>query len=130
MFNVLLDARCPSNAAIQLTDLFAKGTDSKSIDNARKLLSEGTSRIEKFAQDSHFKWDILHSFVRSAPGGKEALEKHPHIKDFVAIAGEKGDEAKKLAQETFNDIMSVLEEKGKKAQKLKESMKDEVKGRK
>lgn len=69
-----------TEVVIQLKDLLAKGTDSKSMDQARQLLSEGTDKLQKLAQDSQskmgFKWETLQTFVKSAPGGQEVCLSH------------------------------------------------------
>lgn len=46
------------------------------------------------------------------------------------VAGQRGEEAKELAKEAYQDILKVLEEKGKKAQKLTEETKEDAKGAK
>lgn len=42
------------------------------------------------------------------------MKKAPHFQDALNLAQERGEDAKKLAKETFADVMAVLEEKGKK----------------
>ncbi len=55
------------------------------------------------------------------------LKKVPHIKDFMDVASQRGEDAKALAKETYQDILKILEEKGQKAKKLSEKTKSEAK---
>lgn len=57
----------------------------------------------------------------------QLLKKVPNAKALVELSSEKGEDAKKLARETWEDILKVLEEKGKKAQELGKEAKEEVK---
>jgi len=51
-------------------------------------------------------------------GLQEALSQAPQLKEFVEIIQDKGDDAKKLAQDTYNDIKKVLEKRIEEAKKL------------
>ena len=55
------------------------------------------------------------------------MERLPDVKVFVQVSREKGDEAKKLAKETYEDVLRVLEEKSKKAKRLAEEVQDDSK---
>jgi acetyl-CoA carboxylase alpha subunit len=46
------------------------------------------------------------------------LKQAPQLKEFVDIVQEKGDDAQKLAEETYNEIKQVLEKKLEEAKKL------------
>jgi hypothetical protein len=48
----------------------------------------------------------------------QALSQAPQLKEFVEIVHERGDDAQKLAEETYNDIKKVLEKRLDEAKKL------------
>ena len=48
----------------------------------------------------------------------QALSQAPQLKEFVEIVQERGDDAQKLAEETYNDIKKVLEKRLEEAKKL------------
>lgn len=52
------------------------------------------------------------------------IKKAPHFQDALNLAQDRSEDAKKLAKETFSDVMAVLEEKGKKAKELEETKED------
>ncbi|KAI9089588.1 hypothetical protein DFS34DRAFT_385441 [Phlyctochytrium arcticum] len=62
--------------------------------------------------------DSLQDWVKVVPGGKEALDKVPDMSILVRLSQEKGDDAKALAQETYDEIAQVLQAKAEKAKKL------------
>ncbi|KAI0829630.1 hypothetical protein BC628DRAFT_1408486 [Trametes gibbosa] len=90
---------------------------------AEEAQEQGSARLEKG-------WESLRDWVRTMPGGEDALKRIPDVKVFVKVSQDRGEEAKKLAQETYEAILQVLEEKGKKAKALSEVVKEDVKKRK
>lgn len=54
------------------------------------------------------------------------LKKVPNAQALIALSQDKGDDAKKLAQETWDDVLKVLDDKGKKAKALAEATKEEA----
>ena len=46
------------------------------------------------------------------------MSQAPQLKEFVEIVQDKGDDAQKLAEETYNDIKKVLEKRLEEAKKL------------
>ena len=65
-------------------------------------------------------WRSLQDWIRSMPGGDEALQRLPDMQVFVVVSRDRGDEAEELTKETYEEILRVLEEKGKKAKQLAE----------
>lgn len=57
----------------------------------------------------------------------QMLEKAPHAQALLELSKDKGDEATKLAKETWGEILKVLEDKGKKARELAKDVKEEAK---
>ncbi|KAI0082051.1 hypothetical protein K474DRAFT_1655985 [Panus rudis PR-1116 ss-1] len=72
-------------------------------------------------------WETLQEWIRSVPGGDEALQKIPEFGAFSELAKNRGEDAKNLAKETYDDIVKLLQEKSKKASKLAEEAKEETK---
>lgn len=72
-------------------------------------------------------WESLQEWMKMVPGGGDALEKLPDVKVFVALSQKKGEDARKLAKETYDDVFRVLEEKAKKAKGIVEDTKQEAK---
>ena len=85
---------------------------------AREAEEHGSKELERG-------WQSLQEWIRTMPGGDEALERLPDVKVFVQVSREKSDEAKKLAKETYEDVLRVLEEKSKKAKRLAEEVQDD-----
>ena len=54
------------------------------------------------------------------------LGKAPHVQALLTAVKERGDDAKQLAQETWQDVVNVLEEKGKKAKELGDRLEEDV----
>lgn len=71
----------------------------------------------------------LQEWIRSMPGGEEALKKVPDldVDALTQIAQNKGDDAKKLMGETYEDILKVLQDKANKAKKIAGEGKEEAK---
>lgn len=72
-------------------------------------------------------WESLQEWIKAVPGGDEALEKLPDVKVFIQLSQERGEDAKKLAKETYHDVFKVLEAKSKKAKELVSKTKEEAK---
>ncbi|KAH9942344.1 uncharacterized protein BXZ73DRAFT_97757 [Epithele typhae] len=72
-------------------------------------------------------WEGLRTWVRSMPGGEDVLKRVPDVEVLVKLSREHGEDAKKLAQETYDDVMKVLEEKSRKAEDLSRKAKDDFK---
>ncbi|OJT01839.1 hypothetical protein TRAPUB_7704 [Trametes pubescens] len=87
---------------------------------AEEAEQQGTAQLEKG-------WEYLQEWLRAMPGGEEALKRVPDVKVFVKVSQDKREEAKKLAQETYEAVLKVLEEKGKKAKQLSEEVKEDTK---
>lgn len=58
---------------------------------------------------------------------RQALKKVPDMEALVKLTQEGDDKAKKLARETYEEILKVLQEKGKKAKDLSGKMKEDEK---
>ncbi|KAH9847623.1 hypothetical protein C2E23DRAFT_741369 [Lenzites betulinus] len=89
---------------------------------AEEAQQQGSAQLEKG-------WESLQDWVRTMPGGEDALKRIPDVKVFVKVSQDKREEAKKLAQETYEAVLQVLEEKGKKAKALSEEVKEDAKGK-
>ncbi|KZT65978.1 hypothetical protein DAEQUDRAFT_759070 [Daedalea quercina L-15889] len=74
-------------------------------------------------------WQSLQDWIRSMPGGEEALKKVPNVDMGVLaqVAQNRSDDAKKLMGETYEDILKVLQEKANKAKKIAGETKEETK---
>ena len=48
----------------------------------------------------------------------QALAQAPQLREFVEIVQERGDDAQKIAEDTYNDIKKVLEKRLEEAKKL------------
>ena len=88
--------------------------------HARDAQEGGTRSLERG-------WKSLQEWVRSMPGGEDALQRMPDLKVLVNVSQDHRDEAKKLARETYEDILRVLEDKSKKAKRLSEDVKEDTK---
>ncbi|KAH9832258.1 uncharacterized protein C8Q71DRAFT_268795 [Rhodofomes roseus] len=87
---------------------------------------EARQRGEKGSQGG---LQSLQEWIRGMPGGEEALKKVPdvNVEALMQVAQSRGDDAKKLMGETYEDILKVLQEKAKKAEKIAAEGKEEAK---
>ncbi len=98
------------------------------VDELRKLVEEKAREAEtQGSKQLERGWESLQDWIRMMPGGDDALERMPDVKVFVKVSQERGEDAKKLAKETYEAVLQVLEEKGKKAKQLSEEVKDDTK---
>ncbi|CAE6384949.1 unnamed protein product [Rhizoctonia solani] len=58
------------------------------------------------------------SMVKMIPGGQETLDSTPNLQALFKITQSHGEDAQKLAQETYEDVLKVLKEKAEKAKRL------------
>ncbi|PSR81194.1 hypothetical protein PHLCEN_2v6529 [Hermanssonia centrifuga] len=102
-----------------------EGVDKEKINEVRKFVEE------KSKQAQNKGWDGLQEWVKSVPGGDEALkrisESDIDLQALMQLSQKKGQDAKQLAEETYQEIFKVLQEKAGKAKKIVEEGKDEVK---
>ncbi|KAL6308114.1 hypothetical protein BKA93DRAFT_599867 [Sparassis latifolia] len=85
----------------------------------RNFVSKKASQAENDGRGSIEKgWDALQQWIKTVPGGEDALEKTPEVKTFIQLSRERSDDAQKLTHETYEAVLKVLEEKGQKAKKL------------
>ncbi|KAI0690194.1 hypothetical protein C8T65DRAFT_672032 [Cerioporus squamosus] len=89
-------------------------------EKAREAEAQGSKQLERG-------WESLQDWIRTMPGGDNALKRMPDVKVFVKVSQERSEDAKKLAKETYEAVLQVLEEKGKKAQQLSEEVKEDTK---
>ena len=80
----------------------------------QKAHDAGEQRNRQFERS----WESLQEWIRSVPGGDEALERLPDMQVLVQVSRDRRDEAGDLAKETYEEILRVVEEKGKKAKQL------------
>ncbi len=80
----------------------------------QKVREAGEQRSRQFERG----WGSLQEWIRSNPGGDEALQRLPDLQVFVQVSRDRRDEAEDLRKETYEEIIRVLDEKGKKAKQL------------
>ncbi|GJE95506.1 hypothetical protein PsYK624_116910 [Phanerochaete sordida] len=92
-----------------------------------KELREYVQSRAKEAQEKG--WEGLQSWVKSMPGGEEALKSlsDVDVQSLLALTKDKSEDAKHLAEETYQDVLKVLKEKASKAKKIAEEGKKEAK---
>lgn len=82
---------------------------------AREAREQGSAHVERGLES-------LQNLIRTI-GGEDV----PDMKVFVRAYQDRGDDAKKLVEDTYKAIFKVLEEKGKEAKRLSEEAKDDTK---
>ncbi|EPQ57462.1 hypothetical protein GLOTRDRAFT_38540 [Gloeophyllum trabeum ATCC 11539] len=103
------------------------GKQKEKVEELKRFVQEKAREAEERGKGGMSNgWESLVAFIRTVPGGQE---KTPNAKEFLKLSQERGDDAKQLAKETYEEILRVLEEKGKEAKKLAEETKDEAKKR-
>ena len=109
----------------------ADGDAAKNKDTMRELREFVQGRVREAeahgGQQLERGWESLREWVRAMPGGEDAVRRMPDMKVFVRVSQERGEDAKKLAQETYEEVMRVLQEKAKKAKQLSEEAKKDAK---
>ncbi|CUA74518.1 hypothetical protein RSOLAG22IIIB_11278 [Rhizoctonia solani] len=58
------------------------------------------------------------NMVKMIPGGQETLDSTPNLRALFKVTQSHGEDAQKLAQETYEDVLKVLKEKAEKAKRL------------
>ena len=109
----------------------AQGDATKSKEKINELRELVLQRVHETEEQGGLQlergWKSLQGWVRAMPGGQEALQRMPDLKLFVKVSQEHGEEAQKLAQETYDEILKVLEEKAKRAKELSERAEKDAK---
>ncbi|EKM54428.1 uncharacterized protein PHACADRAFT_258266 [Phanerochaete carnosa HHB-10118-sp] len=115
------------------------GSLSDVLDRVRQVLKDGAdpqkvNELKEFVQsrakEAQTKgWEGLQSWIKSMPGGEEALKNlsEVDIQSLIALTKDKSEDAKHLAEETYQDILKVLKDKAGKAKKIADEGKQEVK---
>ncbi|TFK54318.1 hypothetical protein OE88DRAFT_1624751 [Heliocybe sulcata] len=97
------------------------GKQKEKVEELKKFVQDKAKEAEERGKGGMQNgWESLVSFIRMVPGGEEALEKTPNVKEFIKVSQERSDDARQLAKETYEEILRVLEEKGKKAKRMAE----------
>ncbi|CDO69303.1 hypothetical protein BN946_scf184976.g22 [Trametes cinnabarina] len=123
-----------SSSAQEIFQKIKEAAESDGAKNKQKL-KDLQDFVQKKAEEAQQQasgqlergWESLQDWVRTMPGGEEALKRLPDVKIFVKVSQERSEDAKKLAEETYEAVLQVLEEKGKKAKQLTEEVKDDTK---
>jgi len=97
----------------------------KDLQEFVKQKAEGVQKQSSAGIDQG--WTALQGWIKTMPGGEEALKKMPDMDAFVQLAQQRGDDAKQLTKETYDEIVKVLEEKGKRAKELAEKTQQDAK---
>ena len=109
----------------------AEGDGMKNKEKLKELCDFVQKKAEEAEQQTSRQrehgWESLQDWIRTMPGGEEALKRVPDVKVFVKVSQERREDAKKLAQETYEAVLQVLEEKGQKAKQLAEEVKEDTK---
>ncbi|KAK7692560.1 hypothetical protein QCA50_004190 [Cerrena zonata] len=107
-------------------DGFSK--DKKKVEDLKAYIMKRVDEADKSAESSDTNtWESLQQWVKSVPGGEEALDKIPDLKTFTELSQKHGEDAKKLAKETYDEIFKVLQDKAQKAKKIAEETKEDGK---
>ncbi|KAI5815172.1 hypothetical protein BZA77DRAFT_345125 [Pyronema omphalodes] len=77
------------------------------------ITKDGKKKMEDFTDSDAFQGasEYVEKYIKSIPGGEEALKGMPSIDELVNLSKNKGPEAQKLLKETMNDISKVLEKR-------------------
>ncbi|EIN11727.1 hypothetical protein PUNSTDRAFT_50612 [Punctularia strigosozonata HHB-11173 SS5] len=105
----------------------ANGDKHKQEELKNFILDKAKEAAEKGEQSVGGGVEGILDLVKLVPGGQELLEKSPNIKVLAEITQSRSEQAQKLAQETYRDILKVLDDKAKKAKDLGEGAKKEAK---
>ncbi|EJD55711.1 hypothetical protein AURDEDRAFT_109936 [Auricularia subglabra TFB-10046 SS5] len=70
--------------------------------------------------------DVM-GWVKQVPGGETLLQKVPNAEALQRLAEERGEEAEKLAKETWDELIDVLRKKSERAKELVEDAKEDAK---
>ncbi|KAI5799750.1 hypothetical protein FPQ18DRAFT_100457 [Pyronema domesticum] len=78
-----------------------------------EISKEGKKKMGDFKDSDSFQGaaEYVEKYIKSIPGGEEALKGMPSIDEMVNLSKKKGPEAEKLLKETMNDISKVLEKR-------------------
>ncbi|KAI8975817.1 hypothetical protein BD414DRAFT_496993 [Trametes punicea] len=122
-----------SSSAQEIFQRVKEIAESNNVKNKEKL-KELRQFVQKKAEEAEQQasrrlergWESLQDWLRTMPGGEEALKRLPDVKVFVKVSQDRREDAKKLAEETYEAVLQVLEEKGRKAKQLSEEVKEDT----
>ncbi|CCO29417.1 hypothetical protein BN14_03430 [Rhizoctonia solani AG-1 IB] len=60
----------------------------------------------------------IENMVKMIPGGQQALDSTPDLRELFKVAQSRSEDAEKLTRETYDDVLKVLKEKAEKAKRL------------
>lgn len=112
------------------SDLFErvrKAAEAKGGERDRLVKDLQTYVKDKTSGGVGVKWEDVLGYIKSVPGGEQLLEKVPHAQALAELSKERGEEAGKLAQETWDEVLEVLKSKGERARELLKRGKDDAK---
>ncbi|KZW02352.1 hypothetical protein EXIGLDRAFT_829250 [Exidia glandulosa HHB12029] len=84
-------------------------------------------KSESASQSMPFSWEDVLGYIKKVPGGEQMLEKVPNAQALAELSEKHGEEASKLAKETWDEVSQVLKSKGERAKEIVQRAKDDTK---
>ncbi|EMD33600.1 hypothetical protein CERSUDRAFT_98163 [Gelatoporia subvermispora B] len=111
----------------EAAEAVAKG-DKKKLEELKGFVQDKAREAGEDGPDAVGKgWQSLKQWLKTVPGGEEALKKMPDVDALVKISQERGEDARDLLRETYEDVAKVLQDKAQKAKSLNSEVKEEAK---
>lgn len=118
-----------SSNASELFDRVRKATEAKGgerdklIKDLQNYVSEGADKAKGAVG---VKWDDLLGYIKSV-GGEDVLKKIPNAEALTELTEKHGEEAGKLAKETWDEVLEVLKKKSDRAKEIVKDAKEDTK---
>lgn len=112
-----------SDVVERIRQVAKEGADPQKLNELKEYMQKRAKQAEEQG------WEGLQSWIKSMPGGEEALKNlsDVDVQSLLALTKDKSDDAKHLAEETYQDVLKVLKEKAGKAKKIVDEGKQEAK---
>ncbi|KAF8250980.1 hypothetical protein K440DRAFT_616622 [Wilcoxina mikolae CBS 423.85] len=98
----------------------SQGDSKENVEKLKKyfedLSQQGKSKMGDFQNSDT--WQMVEKYIKSIPGGEEALKDTPSLNELISLSKKKGPEAEKLAKETVQEISEVLKKRIQQAKDL------------
>ena len=105
----------------KIKDVADKGINKNNVQDLQNMIKEKAKQAKESGVDWNQAWKSVEQYIKKIPGGNEvrlpqavltqALGYVPQLKEFMEVVQDKGDDAQKLAEDTYNDIKKILEKR-------------------
>lgn len=123
---VTTNASALSSSSKDVFERVRKAAEARGGERER-LVKDLQEYVQNKSNQTSVAWGDVLGYIKSVPGGEKMLDKVPNIQALADLGEKHGQEANKLAKETWDEVLDVLKSKGERAREIVESAEDEAK---